>query len=209
MKYIDFRKKVRKLPLFSTSLLGTLTDETATLKVQLSHWSKKGLVTSLRRGLYTLGPEERKIEPSLFYLANQIFIPSYISMESVLAYHGLIPEFVGVTTSITTRKTCRFRNEFGIFTYQHMQSRSYAGFDSIKEAGRWTVLIAKPEKAVVDFLYLNLNQLKPSDQLIFSKSYRFQNCRNLDPNKILGYAKTFGSKKLLMIVRLFIGELVA
>ncbi len=36
-----------------------------------------------------------------FQVANTLIQPSYISLQSVLAYHHLIPEYVPVTTHIT------------------------------------------------------------------------------------------------------------
>ena len=196
--------------MFSTSLLGALTDQEGTLRVQVSIWKKKGLIRSLRKGLYILSPEERHWEPSLFYLANQIFSPSYVSLESALAYHGLIPEFVATTTSVTVRKTCRFENDFGVFTYQRVIPNGFDGFESIRESEKVSALVATPEKAVVDFLYLrvNLAQFKKPDRRIFSESYRFQNCEGLNRSKLRAYAKRFGSKRILLAVESFIEEVL-
>ena len=208
MKYSAFKQKVRTFPVFSTSQLSAVTDKVETLKVQLSLWKKRGLVRSLRQGLYVLSPEERRVEPSPFYLANQIFMPSYVSLESALAAHGLIPEFVAPTTSVTTRKTCRFENEFGLFTYQHVLPKAYGGFDAIREGEKFSMLIASPEKAVVDFLYFNLSQFHPSKGSIFTESYRFQNCEDLDRKKLRAFAKRFGTQKLFLVVELFIKEVL-
>lgn len=208
MKYQDFKQKIKSLPLFSTSMLSSLVKNHDVLKVQLSMWKKKGLISALRKGLYVLGHEERKFEPSPFYLANQIFIPSYVSLESALAYYDLIPEFVAATTSITVRKTCKFKNEFGLFTYQHVFPEGYTGFEIIHESHNIKVLMALPEKAVVDFLYLNLSKFSISDDLTFTQSYRFQNCEKLNKRKIRNYAKLFRSKKLISVSELFIKEIV-
>ena len=208
MQYKAFKQKIKSLPLFSSSMLSSLTKNDDTLKVQLSIWKKKGLISSLRKGLYVLGSEEREIEPSPFYLANQIFIPSYVSMESALAYYGLIPEFIAATTSVTVRKTCKFKNEFGLFTYQHVISPGYTGFEVIQETQNIKVLIAIPEKAIVDFLYLNLSKFSVSDILPFTRSYRFQNCEKLSKRKIRNYAQLFRSKKLIAISESFINEVV-
>ena len=204
MKFNQFKQKINHLPVFSTSMLGSLTNDPATLKVQLSSWGKKGLVSLLRRGLYVLGAQERKINPSHFYLANQIYIPSYVSMESALAYYELIPEFVALTTSITVRKTARFENEFGIFMYQHIHAGAYGGFETLKAVDDLPVFVATPEKAVVDFIYLNLSKFGFSDTRVFTESYRFQNCGNLNRSELQKYAKRFKSKKLLTIIDLFI-----
>ncbi|MBI2995200.1 MAG: hypothetical protein HYY52_00615 [Candidatus Melainabacteria bacterium] len=208
MRFLSFKQKIKKLPLFSTSLINTLTENPFTLKVQLTKWKKDGLITQLRKGLYVLGKKEREIEPSLFYLANQIFIPSYVSLESALAYYNLIPEYVHEVTSVTTRKTCKFKNEFGIFTYQHLKPNTYTGFNLIEELNKLKSLIALPEKAVVDFLYLNLSRFSKDNKDIFVESYRFQNCEKLNKRKIRFYAKMFNSKKLALICNLFIEELI-
>ncbi|MBI3590084.1 MAG: hypothetical protein HY094_01740 [Candidatus Melainabacteria bacterium] len=208
MKFIEFKQKIKTLPVFSTGLLSSLTDDVETLKVQLSMWKKKGLIVPIRRGLYLLNKEDRKIEPSLFYLANQMFIPSYVSLESALAYYGLIPEFVAQVTSVTSRKTCKFKNEVGVFSYQHLHPKCFTGFNNMKELNDLSVLIANPEKAVVDFLYLNLSKFNISDRKIFTESYRFQNCEKLNKKKIKAYGNLFGSKKLTSICDLFIEELI-
>lgn len=208
MKYQAFKQKIKKLPLFSSSMLSSLAKDVNLLKVQLSLWKKKGLISALRKGLYVLNPEEREMEPSPFYLANQIFMPSYISLESALAYYGFIPEFVAATTSITVRKTCKFKNEFGLFTYQHIMPEGYTGFETMQETENIKVFIATPEKAIIDFLYLNLSKFSTSDSLIFIESYRFQNCKSLNKRKFRNYAKLFRSKKLILISEQFINEVI-
>ncbi len=208
MKFDNFKTKIKNLPLFSTSFISTLTDDSKTLKVQLSTWKKKGLIVTLRKGLYVLRENEEKM-PSTFYLANQMYIPSYVSMESALHYHGLIPEFVVQITSITTRKTITFKNKFGVFTYQHLKPEAYTGFTHIGETdSNLQSLIANPEKAIVDFLYLNLSIFNESNPDIFQKSYRFQNCEKVNRKKIKTYAKPFNSKKLIVISDLFIREVL-
>ncbi len=207
MKYTDFKREMAKLPLFSSSMLGGLTGSSATLRVQLAQWKKKGRISSLRKGVYVLNKEDRKIEPTRFYLANQIFIPSYVSLESALAYYGLIPEYVGVTTSVTVRNTRRFQNEFGVFVYRHLKPKAYTGFVS-RGDGSVAVLIAAPEKAVVDFIYLNLEKFDKRHKGIFEGSYRFQNGRSLVASKLVAFAELFSSKKLLTVTQSFIEEIV-
>lgn len=208
MKYSTFKQKIKSLPVFSTGLLSSLTDDTDTLKVQLTNWKKKELIVSLRKGLYVLGKEEREIEPSMFYLANQIFIPSYVSLESALAFYGLIPEFVAQVTSITVRKTSKFKNSFGVFSYQHLQSKCHTGYKAIKDENSLNVLIAEPEKAVIDFLYLNLSKFDRSRKDIFEESYRFQNCNKLNRRKMKSMSNLFESKKLNTICNLFMEEMI-
>lgn len=62
--------------------------------MQLSNWEKKGLIIRLKRGLYVLNENDRKIEPSRIFLANSLYSPSYVSTAYALGYYDLIPEKV-------------------------------------------------------------------------------------------------------------------
>ena len=137
-----------------------------------------------------------------------MYIPSYVSLESALWFYGLIPEFVAKTTSITTRNTCRFQNDFGVFSYQHLKPECYSGFLGLKDENDFNILIASPEKAVVDFLYFNLSKFNLSKNDIFKESYRFQNYENLSKMKIKKFGRLFNSKKLNSICQLFIEEVL-
>lgn len=204
MKYQEFKEKVKNLPCFSSSMVSTLTDRHAMLRVQLSQWKKRGLLTCLRKGLYVLNRTDRVGEPSRFFLASQIFFPSYISLESALSFYGIIPEFVPVTTSVTARKTCRFENEFGTFIFQHIKAAGYDGFGPVEMAEGMPVFMAHPEKAVIDFLYLNAEKFNPEDLEVYEGSFRFQNCRNLSASKLKRYAAMFGNQKLDILAKNFI-----
>ncbi len=208
MKYLTFKQKIEPFPVFSSGLISSLVENTNILKVQLSDWKKKGLISQPRKGLYVLGKEYRKIEPSLFYLANQMYIPSYISLESALRFYGLIPEFVAQITSVTSRNTSEFQNEFGSFSYQHLKPECFSGFTALKDENNFNILIASPEKAIVDFLYFNLARFNSLEHDIFEESYRFQNCDGLNKTKIKTFAKLFESKKLNSVCDLFVKEIV-
>ena len=78
---------------------------------------KSGEVVQVRRGLFHLS---NSIFPDLVsteVLANLIYGPSYVSLESALAYHGWIPEAVRNCTSVTSGKPKRFDTPHGIFSY--------------------------------------------------------------------------------------------
>src|SRR5580698_2372765 len=64
---------------------------------------RQGLLEQVRRGLYIAGPAITPFRPEPFLMANHILGPSYVSLESALAYHGLIPEKVYEISSVTTK----------------------------------------------------------------------------------------------------------
>jgi len=116
-------------------------------------WSKKGLIIRLRQGYYTF-PEYKGKPDYTLYFANRIYRPSYISLHSALAFYGMIPEAVVQITSVTSLKTASFSNDFGEYSYKSVQKELMFGYDLKPITDGQTLYLAKPEKALLDLLYL-------------------------------------------------------
>ena len=200
MNYNQFKKAVQDKPLIYTRDLALGGKSKQVVRNQLTRWQANGLVIKLRRGVFILNPNDRKILPSRTYLANQFYGPSYVSLEYALNYYSFIPEAVTDLTSVTTRKTLRIENKLGTFTYQHLKKNVFAGFKMIKDDVKLTFFMAEPEKAVVDFCYLNLNRFRKDYQSVFIESYRFQNLETLKIKKLKNFAKIYNSRKLLQVI---------
>ncbi len=114
--------------------------------------AKEGVIQSIKKGLYVVGPAlniDRKPEP--FLLANHILGPSYVSVETALSYHGLIPERVYEIASMTTQAPRKFNTPLGTFTYTRLPLPYYAfGIRSEKLADDQYAMVASPEKALCD-----------------------------------------------------------
>lgn len=203
MVYQEFKNQVQDRPLInSRDILWQNEEKQATLN-QLNRWQKRKLLVPLKRGVYLLNPTDRKIQPSHEFLANQLYGPSYVSLEYALNYYDLIPEAVYTMTSVTTKKTARFQNGEGLFIYRHIRPQAFRGFRAVKDMAGLNFFIAEPEKAIVDFLYLNLEKFAPHDKEIFDLSYRFQNLEELSEKRMLELAKLFSVSKLVRITHLF------
>ena len=120
----------------------------------LTRWCRKGLLLKLRNQYYAF-PEFRQEPDSARFVANSIYKPSYISLHSALSFYGMIPEEVVQLTSVTTRKTERFENAFGTFHYQNVKTALYFGYEARTMRNGRSLLLATPEKALLDLLYLN------------------------------------------------------
>ncbi|MDD3559150.1 MAG: hypothetical protein PHW27_11340 [Melioribacteraceae bacterium] len=151
MNYIKFREKFFKLSIFTTDQVYAWYPNFD--RNNLSRWVKKGLLIKLRQGLYTFS--ENKTKPNFeFFIANQIYRPSYISIHSALSFYGLIPEAVFQTTSVSALKTNSFKNDFGTFVYKTINEKLIYGFSLKKLDAEKIFFIATPEKAILDLLYL-------------------------------------------------------
>lgn len=193
MKFMDFVEKFRDSPVIYSQSFGVLETNNRLLRVQVHKWVKKGWLLELKRGVYILNKPFGKI-PSLFYIANHLLFPSYISMESALSYYGIIPEGTfSVITSITTKKTSKYKNSLGLFMYHHIKRDLFFEFDKITVDGH-NVHFAKPEKALLDYLYLKYVSEKDVEGL------RLQNLELLNKEKFLSLSNEY-SKRIYKIAR--------
>ncbi|MBN1596466.1 hypothetical protein JW933_11125, partial [candidate division FCPU426 bacterium] len=201
MQYADFRAKVKKYPVINGALLKVLAAHSPGLRINLQRWRKKGKVIRLRRDAYVLNPDDSRLRPSRLFLAKEMYGPSYISLEYALSVYDLIPERTAAVTSITTKKTMTFHNEYGTFIYQHLKPNAFTGFKQQKDEAGLAYFMATPEKAVVDFLYLNRNKITGDYRNVLLESYRWQNLEALDFNKLMDYASLFKNKKVTAILQ--------
>jgi len=120
----------------------------------LTRWQKKGYIVKIRNGYYRFSQQKIRGDLDLFFIANQIYRPSYISLESALKYYNLIPEGVFTITSITTKKTQKISTPDAAFAYRSLRKNLFFGY-RFEEIGEYRFKIATPAKALLDFLYLN------------------------------------------------------
>lgn len=93
--------------------------------------------------------------PSLEEVAMLLGRPCYISFESALEKHGIISQIPLVLTCATTGKTKTISTTLGEIFLHHIQHRTFSGYFS--EEG---ILWAVPEKALLDYIYINLKVKK-------------------------------------------------
>jgi hypothetical protein len=209
MDYNTFKNQFAGVPLILSKTIirpQHSRGERQQLLNQLNRWRKRGLVLKVKKGMYVLNEHDRKINPSKPFLANQMYAPSYVSLEYALGLYGLIPERVPEVTSITSKKTVRISNPLGRFSYHHVMPAAFTGFRLTRDENNQGVLIANPEKAVVDFLYLRLartSQRTPLSESMFAESYRFQDVAALREQRLLHFASLYNNSKLRSVVRMF------
>lgn len=118
---------------------------------KISELIKHEILIPVKRGVYIPGPKLNVAGPAPFLLANHIYGPSYVSMESALAHWGFIPEKTYEISSVTPKTGRQFRTAAGRFSYTHIYLPYYAfGIRMISLTKLQTALIAGPEKALCD-----------------------------------------------------------
>lgn len=116
------------------------------LRVALSRLTARGILRRICREHYA----NPFAQPDLEEISAEIYSPSYISLESALYRHGLLSQAPQVLTCVTTRLPRTARTSFGTILYRQIKKAYFFGF--VREKG---YVLADPEKALVDFLYLN------------------------------------------------------
>ena len=133
---------------------------------KISRSEKAGDLIRLKRGLYT---DDENSDP--FVIASYLYFPSYISFETALSYHDLIPEKVTVIKSATFNKNKKkeYTNSFGHFTYEDIPAKAFPYGNETIESNGYTVTIASKEKSITDMLYKKepCRSMKKVKELLF------------------------------------------
>lgn len=163
----------------------------STIRVQLSRLCKNKKIIRLKKNRYTF-PD---FHPDAMIMAQEIVQPSYHSLEAVLSLYGIIPEGVTAYTLITSQKTQQYTNEFGTFSYRHLPPRLFFGTKLRKDG----VYIASPEKAILDYLYLNSSKF--TSNIYAWRAERFDELTTLNFKRMKTWAEKYGMKKLVSLVK--------
>jgi predicted transcriptional regulator of viral defense system len=180
-------------PIFESALLFAGEADLPYLQRQLSRWVKLGYLHQMRRGLYALASPYRKAVPHPFLVANRLVRASYVSCESALSYHGLIPEYVPMTTSITSQRPGQWTNAYGTFHYQNVKVGLFFGYERVQLDQTQQAFVATPEKALIDLIHLR----PAGDNAQFLHALRLQQLDRLDLARMQEYATRASSPKLL------------
>jgi predicted transcriptional regulator of viral defense system len=184
-------------PVFFSSLLMAGKQSLANIQLQLARWGKAGKIIQLRRGLYVLANPYRKVQAHPFLLANSIKKASYVSLQSALSFHGMIPENVPIVTSVTTARPETVNTAEGSFIFKHIKKSLFNGYSRIEVADRQSVFIATPEKSLLDLIYLTPG----GHTLEYLRELRLQNFERLDLNVLKQSAVDSGIPKLESAVK--------
>lgn len=109
------------------------------------------ILTKIERNKYLLS----SATVNTFELANFLYSPSYVSFESALNFHSILPQFPYEISSATLKKSKSKKWEKKVFVYYHLKKKLFFGYFK-----KNNFLIAYPEKALLDQLYFVAKGLK-------------------------------------------------
>jgi len=199
MRFLEFKNKLNSFIIFNLNDIRKIEDSFDLRR--LNEWQGKGYIKMVRRGYYIFS-DLKLNESVLFLIANEIYSPSYISLEMAFSYYNLIPESVYGITSVTSQKTNNFETSSGKFIYRHIKPELIFGYKLIRYRNR-NFKIAEIEKALLDYFYLN-PQLKSEDDFIGVR-FNIEEFKNkASKEKINRYLKAFNNKSLEKRIKRFL-----
>lgn len=156
-------KDIENIHSFGKKLLNT-SELSSILKVSkgrnLENLTQKlvssGVLTQIEKGKYftTNNP------PLEFEIANYIYTPSYISLETALNYFGILSQFPHEITCISTKKAVQKNIKGKSFSYSKIKKELFTGYQKID-----SFLIATPSKAFFDYLYFITKSLRTENYI--------------------------------------------
>lgn len=148
---IGYIKKLEQ-PVFTTRGISDISRKSPSAVTQaLNFLSRQGAVKKLYRGVWA---EITRKQISPFMLIPHLFKSCrvYVSFLSALHLHGIIEQIPQTITLASTAHTRKIKTAAGTFVVHKISPGYFFGFDWYKGTGNF--LIAEPEKALADCLYL-------------------------------------------------------
>jgi hypothetical protein len=134
------------------AVLGSLFSGYKSPRNKIANLEIEGKLIRLKKGLYVVSPSVSGKLLSTELIANHIYGPSYVSMESALRYYGLIPENIHIVRSLAIKRSRVFENSISRFEYINCSDDYFPIGINQKIVGEYSFLIASPEKALCDLI---------------------------------------------------------
>ncbi|MDP3789174.1 MAG: hypothetical protein Q8R48_02105 [Candidatus Omnitrophota bacterium] len=189
--------KQLKRRVFTTHELCALSGKSASSVTQaLNFLEKNEVIFKIYRGIWAEAGDER-LSP---YIVIPFLLPrhrAYVSFVSALHLYGIIEQIPQIVDLATTAHTKTIRTKIGTYRFHQVSPAFFDGFGWYKGTG--TFLIAEPEKALADSLYLSTRRKKQFahfPELYFPKSFDFKKARKWIKNISEYKIRTSAEKKL-------------
>jgi hypothetical protein len=165
-----------------------------------------GDIIQLKRGVYGFGKRYQRGNLNLYEIAQRLYAPSYVSLETALAYHGWIPEAVYTVTSVCSKRSTQFETPVGLFSYDRIPPFSFVGVDRIIQ-NHSIFLIASPTKTLIDYIYVRKVDVKSIRDFAASLRIEYESFQQVSKEILLQLAKTYSSKRVTRFTQKLLQEI--
>jgi len=144
-------------------------------KTRIAYYVNMGKLFRIRKGIYAKDSDYDPLE-----LATKIFIPSYVSFETVLAKEGVIFQHyqeIFVASYLTREIECHSQ----LFSFRKIKDTILTNGFGIINNNQYS--IASPERAFLDLMYIN-------------KDYHFDNMISLNWDLLTEWVSYYQNKRM-------------
>ena len=162
---------------FSLKDVAMLTRNTNanSLKARIHYYVKQGELYPVRQGIYAKDKDYNHLE-----VATKIFIPAYISFETVFAQEGMIFQVYN-SIFVATHRSEKVACDGQRYIFRTLQPRILTNPSGVRKTELYS--IASPERAFLDMLYIR-------------KDYHFDSLSPLSWAKVYTILTIYENKRL-------------
>jgi len=194
MRAIEHIRQLIEKDVFDYTQLMHVLAEYSKPRDAVSSLLRKEQIIRVRKGLYVFGDLWQRQPISREMLANLVYGPSILSIDYALAWHGLIPEYVDVLTSISSGRSRHFNTPLGGFSYTHLSQERFSFGATIQKSNTGNWLITEPIKALADKVWTD-KRFQPTSPASYA-DYLFEDLR-IDEDTLAGYFNKFNINNLV------------
>jgi len=194
MRAIEHIRQLIEKDVFDYTQLMHVLAEYSKPRDAVSSLLRKEQIIRVRKGLYVFGDLWQRQPISREMLANLVYGPSILSIDYALAWHGLIPEYVDVLTSISSGRSRHFNTPLGWFSYTHLSQERFSFGATIQKSNTGNWLITEPIKALADKVWTD-KRFQPTSPSSYA-DYLFEDLR-IDEDTLAGYFNKFNINNLV------------
>ncbi|MCK5848532.1 MAG: hypothetical protein KAH01_04985 [Caldisericia bacterium] len=151
--------------------------------------NKNGWFIHIKQGLYLVNDSitgQFQGNLPLLAISHCLFEDSYVSLAHALHYHNLLKHVPDTISSINGQISKKFSYQSYTFKFIKVKTDFYFGYRPIPQQKR-TIQIAEVEKAILDYLYVDINFTTPE---IFFEPVQ-EHRESIDFDKFQQYALRF------------------
>lgn len=150
------------------------------LKAKVHYYVKQGELYPVRRGIYAKDKDYNRLE-----VATKIFIPAYISFETVFAQEGMVFQ-VYTSIFVATYRSETVDGDGQQYLFRTLKRRILTNPSGVRNTEPYS--IASPERAFLDMLYIR-------------KDYHFDNLDSLNWDKVFEILPLYENKRMERVVK--------
>jgi predicted transcriptional regulator of viral defense system len=164
----------------------------------LRRLASSGLVTAVRKALWALDADPDPLALGEYVTAPY---PSYVSLQTALYRHGMVTQIPSMIYLVSLGRGARIETRLGTYSIHHVPPELFGGFEAAPKLG---LKLARPEKALVDVLYLS-----PTRGRLFAALPELELPRGFRPSIARRWARRIPSRRLRTMVEQKLRNLLA